>query len=116
MERGTICWQLQMQLNHAVVSEGLHRESQEEIKQVEKLLKEKGIGLPPTPPEPPHACLDNIATGASMPDSAIAAVLFLGTLMAWSDVSSQIQLPWFFGLFHHWGHWHGIMYIFRSRG
>jgi spore coat protein CotF len=71
----------QMQLNHAgdddlkkLLKDSIEA-GQEEIKQVEKLLKENGIGLPPTAPEPPNACLDDIPTGARMPDPAIAAAL-----------------------------------------
>lgn len=48
---------------------------QQEKKQVEELLKENGIGLPPASPEPPEACLEDIPVGARVPDPAIAAVL-----------------------------------------
>ncbi|MED3553253.1 DUF3231 family protein [Cytobacillus praedii] len=47
----------------------------EEVKQIETLLKENGIGLPPTPPEPPNACLEDIPIGARIQDPAIAAAL-----------------------------------------
>ena len=43
--------------------------------QVEEILKENGIGLPPAAPEPPEACLEDIPVGARMPDPAIAATL-----------------------------------------
>src|SRR5690606_6941857 len=43
--------------------------------QVEELLKENGIALPPEAPEPPEACLEDIPVGARMPDPAIAATL-----------------------------------------
>ncbi|SHF92356.1 DUF3231 family protein [Ornithinibacillus halophilus] len=46
-----------------------------EIKQVEALLKNNGVGLPPTPPERPKANLDDIPTGARMMDPEIAAAL-----------------------------------------
>lgn len=49
--------------------------SQQEKKQVEELLKENGIGLPPAAPEPPEACLEEIPVGARIPDPAIAATL-----------------------------------------
>jgi hypothetical protein len=49
--------------------------SQQEKKQVEELLKENGIGLPPVAPEPPEACLEDIPVGARIPDPAIAATL-----------------------------------------
>jgi hypothetical protein len=48
---------------------------QQEKKQVEELLKENGIGLPPAQPEPPEACLEDIPVGARIPDPAIAAGL-----------------------------------------
>jgi hypothetical protein len=48
---------------------------QQQKKQVEELLKENGIALPPTPPEPPEACLEDIPVGARFPDPSIAAVL-----------------------------------------
>lgn len=48
---------------------------QQEKKQVEELLKENGIGLPPASPEPPEACLEDIPVGARFPDPAIAAAL-----------------------------------------
>lgn len=48
---------------------------QQQKKQIEELLKENGIGLPPAPPEPPEACLEDIPVGARVPDPAIAATL-----------------------------------------
>ena len=48
---------------------------QQEKKQVEELLKENGVGLPPAAPEPPAACLEDIPVGARIPDPAIAATL-----------------------------------------
>jgi hypothetical protein len=48
---------------------------QQEKKQVEELLKENGVGLPPAAPEPPQACLEDIPVGARIPDPAIAATL-----------------------------------------
>jgi Protein of unknown function (DUF3231) len=48
---------------------------QQEKKQIEELLKENGIGLPPASPEPPVACLEEIPVGARIPDPAIAAGL-----------------------------------------
>ena len=47
----------------------------QEQKQVEELLKENGIGLPPAAPEPPEACLEDIPVGARIQDPAIAASL-----------------------------------------
>jgi hypothetical protein len=48
---------------------------QEAVKQVETLLKENGVGLPPTPPERPNACLDDIPIGARFQDPEISAAL-----------------------------------------
>lgn len=49
--------------------------SQQEKKQIEELLKENGIGLPPAQPEPPEACLEDIPVGARIPDPAVTATL-----------------------------------------
>nr|WP_263327622.1 DUF3231 family protein [Neobacillus sp. Marseille-Q6967] len=48
---------------------------QQENKHVEEVLKENGIGLPPTSPEPPESCLEDIPIGARIIDPAIAATL-----------------------------------------
>lgn len=48
---------------------------QEEIRQVEALLKENGVALPPTPPDRPKACLEDIPAGARFADPEIAAML-----------------------------------------
>jgi hypothetical protein len=48
---------------------------QQEKKQVEVLLKENGIALPPAPPERPEACLEDIPVGARITDPEIAAGL-----------------------------------------
>jgi hypothetical protein len=102
----------QMNLNHAGDDDlkKLLKDSieggQEEIKQVEKLLKENGIGLPPTPPEPPNACLDDIPTGARMPDPAISAALsanIAAGLVACSAIIGQSvreDVAAMFGQFH----------------
>ncbi|WP_249872415.1 DUF3231 family protein [Oceanobacillus saliphilus] len=49
--------------------------AQEEIKQIETLLKDNGIGLPPTPPERAKARLEDIPTGARFQDPEISAAL-----------------------------------------
>ncbi|WP_404429896.1 DUF3231 family protein [Sutcliffiella horikoshii] len=102
----------QMQINHAgdedltkllnnSIEDGL-----EEIKQVETLLKENGIGLPPTPPEPPRACLDDIPTGARMQDPAIAAALSaniaIGLVTCSTIIGQSIRedVAMMFGQFH----------------
>jgi Protein of unknown function (DUF3231) len=48
---------------------------QQQKKQIEELLKENGVALPPTPPERPEACLEDIPVGARMQDPEIAATL-----------------------------------------
>lgn len=60
----------QTHLNHAgdedlrkLIEEAIHA-SQQEIKQIETLLKDNGVGLPPTPPERPKAALEDIPAGA----------------------------------------------------
>ena len=66
-------------LNHAgdhdlrkLIEEAIHQ-SKEEIKQIETLLKENGIGLPPSPPERPNAYVEDIPVGARFLDQEIAA-------------------------------------------
>lgn len=44
-------------------------------KQIEELLKENGVALPPAPPERPEACLSEIPVGARVQDPEIAAGL-----------------------------------------
>jgi hypothetical protein len=39
------------------------------------LLKENGVALPPSPPERPKACLEDIPAGARFTDPEIAAML-----------------------------------------
>jgi len=71
----------QVMLNHAGDEDlkKLLKESvelgQQQKKQIEQLLKENGIALPPASPEPPDACLEDIPAGARVPDPAIAATL-----------------------------------------
>lgn len=48
---------------------------QQEKKQVEVLLKENGIALPPSPPDRPESCLEDIPVGARITDPEIAAGL-----------------------------------------
>lgn len=69
----------QTMLNHAGdkdLKELIHeaiRSCQEEIKEIEDLLKENGVGLPPAPPERPVADLESIPVGARFMDNEIAA-------------------------------------------
>jgi hypothetical protein len=68
------------------------RQCQDEMRQIEELLKENGIGLPPTPPERPDACLEDIPVGARFLDQEIAAKLsadIAGGLIACSTIIGQ---------------------------
>ncbi|WP_078550677.1 DUF3231 family protein [Litchfieldia alkalitelluris] len=71
----------QTKLNHAG-DEDLQKllveakeQCQQEAKQIETLLKENGIGLPPTPPERPNARIEDIPVGARFQDNEIATAL-----------------------------------------
>jgi Protein of unknown function (DUF3231) len=66
-------------LNHAgdkelknLIQEAIDKGKQD-ITTIENLLKENGVGLPPTPPERPEADLEAIPTGARFMDNEIAA-------------------------------------------
>ncbi|MDA7025691.1 DUF3231 family protein [Bacillus sp. CLL-7-23] len=82
--------------------QGAHQES----KQIEALLKENGIGLPPTPPERPKACLEDIPTGARFLDPEIAASLskdIAAGLVSCSVIIGQSvreDIAMMFGQFH----------------
>ncbi|WP_017754713.1 DUF3231 family protein [Calidifontibacillus oryziterrae] len=71
----------QTKLNHAgdedlqKLLEEAMQQCQQEAKQIEALLKENGIGLPPSPPERPKACIEDIPAGARFQDPEIAAHL-----------------------------------------
>jgi hypothetical protein len=53
--------------------EDMIKTGKEEAEQIERLLKENGVGLPPTPPERPVANLESIPVGARFNDPEIAA-------------------------------------------
>lgn len=102
----------QTHLNHAgdedlqkLLEEAI-RNGQEEIKQIEILLKDNGIGLPPTPPERPKAHLENIPTGARFQDPEIAASLSMkiaAGLVSCSTIMGQAireDIAMMFGQFH----------------
>ncbi|SRR5690554_1427143 len=80
--------------------------SQDEVKQIETLLKENGIGLPPTPPERPQANLEDIPAGARFSDAEIAAKLSASIsagLIACSTIMGQSireDIAMMFGQFH----------------
>lgn len=77
-----------------------------EIEEIERLLKENGVGMPPTPPERPKACLENIPPGARFLDPEIANMLAvdLGAgLISCSTVMSQCireDIAMMYGQFH----------------
>ncbi|GGA52888.1 hypothetical protein GCM10007416_27490 [Kroppenstedtia guangzhouensis] len=52
--------------------EDLIKTGKQEEEQIERLLKENGVALPPTPPERPVANLESIPVGARFNDSEIA--------------------------------------------
>lgn len=78
----------------------------QEVKQVETLLKANGVGLPPTPPERPKACLEDIPVGARFTDPEIAAGLSMSIaagLIACSTIMGQSireDIGMMFGQFH----------------
>lgn len=80
--------------------------ARDEIQQVEELLKENGVGLPPTPPERPEANREDIPTGARVTDPEVAAVLSMDTaksLVACSTMMGQAireDIAAMFGRFH----------------
>ncbi|WP_342472916.1 DUF3231 family protein [Metasolibacillus sp. FSL H7-0170] len=78
----------------------------EEIKQLEKILKVNGIGLPPAPPERPVARLEDIPPGAKFNDPEISAALSLDIaagLVACSQAmgtSTREDVALMYGQFH----------------
>ena len=71
----------QTYLNH-IGDKDLHKlilevidQCKQEIKESEALLKENGVGLPPSPPERPEACLEDIPVGARFQDMEISAAV-----------------------------------------
>ncbi|MDC3418377.1 DUF3231 family protein [Aquibacillus salsiterrae] len=102
----------QTQLNHAgdhdlhkVLEESISQ-CQQEIKQVETVLKENGVGLPPTPPERPKANVEDIPVGARFQDQEIAASLSMNIaagLVTCSQIIGQSireDIAMLFGQFH----------------
>jgi hypothetical protein len=79
---------------------------EQQKKQIEEILKENGIGLPPAPPDPPEACLEDIPIGARIPDPAIAATLsadITASLVACSAImgmSIREDIGMMYGQFH----------------
>lgn len=79
---------------------------QEEAKEIETLLKENGVGLPPTPPDRPQANLEDIPVGARYMDAEIATMLsssLSGGLVSCSAIMGQCireDIGAMFGQFH----------------
>lgn len=78
----------------------------QQIHQIEELLKENEVGLPPTPPERAKACSDDIPIGARFPDQEIVSYLWMNVaagLMACSTImgqSNREDITLLFGNFH----------------
>jgi hypothetical protein len=78
----------------------------QEIEQVDKLLKDNGVGLPPTPPDRPTAALESIPVGARFSDPEIAASVskdIAAGLVACSQIMGQSireDIGMMFGQFH----------------
>lgn len=109
--KGTIAG-YQTHLNHAgdrdlqkLLEEAI-RGGQQEIEEIEELLKANGVGLPPAPPERPYANLDDIPAGARFADQEIAAMLAANVsagLVACSTMMGQTireDIAMMFGQFH----------------
>lgn len=91
---------LQELLEEAIAS------GREQVKELEKLLKKNGIGLPPAPPERPIADLEEIPPGARMMDPEIGAMVAKNTaagLVACSAImgeSHREDIGLMFGKYH----------------
>ncbi|MBS4197815.1 DUF3231 family protein [Lederbergia citri] len=106
----TVCYEVH--LNHAGDSDlqALLKDAiqltKQEAKEVESLLKESGVPLPPTPPERSKADLEEIPTGARFLDPEIAASLardVAGGLITCSTImgeSIREDIAMMFGKFH----------------
>lgn len=102
----------QMLLNHVgdddlkkLLQESIDK-SKDEVKQVETILKENGVALPPALPEPPTANLNDIPAGARFQDADVAASVS-AKIAAGLVVCSQIMgqsiredIAMMFGQFH----------------
>ena len=77
-----------------------------EITQIEELLNENGVGLPPTPPDRPETSVEDIPVGARFQDPEVAAKLAADTaagLVACSTIMGQSireDIAIMFGQFH----------------
>jgi hypothetical protein len=100
-------------LNHAgdedlksFIQDSIENVLKPEIQETENLLKENGIALPPSPPERPKACLEDIPAGARFTDPEIAAMLgkdIAEGLVACSTIMGQCireDIALMYGQFH----------------
>ncbi len=89
-----------------LVEDLLENGTKVEIEEVEMVLKENGVGLPPTPPERPKACLENIPPGARFMDAEIANKISMDLaagLISCSTVMGQCireDIAMMYGQFH----------------
>ncbi|KAB0442710.1 DUF3231 family protein [Lysinibacillus fusiformis] len=78
----------------------------DEVKELEKILKTNGIGLPPAPPERPVARMEDIPPGAKFSDPEISAALSVDLaagLVACSQAmgtSTREDIALMYGQFH----------------
>lgn len=102
----------QTQLNHTgdedlrkLIEEAI-QQAQQEIQQIETILKDNGVGLSPTPAERPKANLEDIPMGARFMDPEIAASLSaniaagLVTCSTLMGQSIREDIAMMFGQFH----------------
>lgn len=103
----------QIYLNHAgdqdlrsFIEDVIHNVLKPEIEQTMQLLKDNGISLPPSPPERPHANLEDIPAGARFSDPEIASALSvdlaagLVSLSQAMGMSTREDIAAMFGAFH----------------
>ncbi|GAB4074078.1 DUF3231 family protein [Barrientosiimonas marina] len=82
------------------------QQGQQEVKEMEELLKKNGVGLPPTPPERPKAHVEDIPAGARFMDQEIAASVagqIAAGLVSCSEMmgtSTREDIARMFGQFH----------------
>ncbi len=102
----------QTKLNHIgdndlyKLMEDMISQGKQEEKQLEQLLKDNGVGLPPAPPDRPKAKLEEIPIGARFQDPEIAAAIARDNSMALVSASQVMgqcireDIAMMFGQFH----------------
>ncbi|MEC5424008.1 DUF3231 family protein [Virgibacillus sp. C22-A2] len=99
-------------LNHAgdedlkrLIKEAI-QQGKQQVEEIETLLKNNGVGLPPTPPERPQAQLEDIPPGARVMDQEIAATVSAGIAAGLVSCSAMMgqsireDIIMMFGQFH----------------